>query len=236
MCAGETHIPENAVDESSPVVQILIAGDQTILLDCLKCLLDTQPDFRIVGEAHDGQAALNLINQLKADILLLDLSAARFSTVEVLRSLAASGSKVQPIMLSAGVEGDQIIEAFQLGARGLVLKEWGSDLLFKAIRCVVDGQCWIGGESVSDPVPRLRRLKGNVGREVPGNNFRLTPREKEVISAAVAGYTNKEIAKQLSIREQTVKHHLTNIFDKIGVFNRLELALFALHHELIEKP
>jgi two-component system nitrate/nitrite response regulator NarL len=81
----------------------------------------------------------------------------------------------------------------------------------------------------------LSRLKDSAGQRVVHGDFGLTPREKEIVSAAVAGYTNKEIAKQFSIREQTVKNHLTNIFDKIGVFNRLELAIFALHHGLIKK-
>ena len=135
-------------------------------------------------------------------------------------------------MLTAAIERAQIVEALQLGARGIVLKESATQLLLKSIRSVMAGQYWVGNESVSDLVTTLRDLMVPPREEARKKTFGLTPRELEIISAIVAGYTNKDIAEKFSISEQTVKHHLTNIFDKLGVSNRLELALFAVNHHL----
>jgi two-component system nitrate/nitrite response regulator NarL len=136
------------------------------------------------------------------------------------------------ILLTAAIEKTEIVEALQLGARGLVLKESATAVLLQAIRVVMTGQYWVGGESLSDLLQALRHQPvATAAVEVP-RTFGLTPRELQIIRAVVSAYGNKEIADSLAISEKTVKHHLTNIFDKVGVSSRLELALFALHHGL----
>ena len=222
------------MDKSPPTIRLLIADDHPIFRDGLRKLLEAEPGLRVVGEAADGDAAVKLARELKPDILLLDLAMPRVPGLEALRELAGSKMPVRTILLTAAIERNQIVEALQLGARGVVLKESATELLLKSIRSVMAGQYWVGRESVTDLIRTLRDLMPPRGEEARPRTFGLTPRELEMISAIVAGYTNKDIAQKFSISEQTVKHHLTNIFDKLGLSNRLELALFAVNHRLVE--
>ena len=218
---------------SSPI-RILIADDHPILRDGLRNLLEAEPGFAVVGEAADGGEAVQLVQKVKPDILLLDLAMPKMPGLETVRELMGSAASVRTILLTAAIEKKQIVEALQLGARGIVMKESATEVLLKSIRSVMAGEYWIGRESVSDLVKTLQDLADSGGEEPRQKTFGLTPREKEVITSIVSGYTNKDIAQKFSISEQTVKHHLTNIFDKLGVSSRLELALFAVNHRLVE--
>jgi two-component system nitrate/nitrite response regulator NarL len=134
------------------------------------------------------------------------------------------------VVLTAAVEQKEVVEALRLGARGLVLKESSTAILIQAIRVVANGLYWVRGKSLSDVLHLLLSpAPSPVARKHPGL-FGLTGRELQIVHAVMAACGNKEIAETLSISEKTVKHHLTNIFDKTGVSSRLELALFALHH------
>ena len=214
-------------------VRIVIADDHPIFRKGLKSLLDAEPGFRVVGEAENGEEALRLSRSLRPDLLLLDLAMPNLSGMDALRELAAESSPVRTILLTAAIQRPEIVNALQLGAAGVVLKTSPPDLLFKSIRAVMLGQHWIGRESVSDLVQALRSY-GDAS-PAPRVRFGLTPRELEITSAVVSGFSNKEIAKKFVLSEDTIKHHLTNIFDKVGASNRLELALFAVHHRLLEE-
>jgi len=219
-------------------VRIVIADDHPIFRDGLRRLLETEPDLKVIGEACDGNEAVKLARQLKPEILLLDLAMPRQPGLEALREISTgpSVSGVRVILLTAAAEKHQIVEALQLGARGVVLKDSATQLLLKAIHTVMAGEYWVGRESVSNLVQYLRTLMQSSGEEARQKKFGLTPRELEIVSAVVAGYSNKEIAEYFKISEDTVKHHLSNIFDKLGVSTRLELALFAVNQSLPLKP
>ncbi len=219
-------------------VRILIADDHPIFRDGLKRLLESERDFKVVGEACDGVEAVKLVQQLKPEILLLDLAMPRRPGLEALREMNSgpASSSVRVILLTAAAEKDQIVEALQLGARGVVLKDSATQILLKSIRAVMNGEYWVGRESVANLVQYLRTLVDSSSHESRKKRYGLTPREFEVISAVVAGYANKEIAEYFKISEDTVKHHLSNIFDKVGVSTRLELALFAVNQSLPFKP
>jgi DNA-binding NarL/FixJ family response regulator len=126
-----------------------------------------------------------------------------------------------------------MVEALQLGARGIVLKESATEVLFRSIHEVMSGRHWVGREPVESLQAFL--MKDLAETVSPKNSYGLTPREVEIVAAIVRGQSNKEIAATFSIREDTVKHHLTSIFGKVGVGTRLELALFALEHKLVSK-
>jgi two-component system, NarL family, nitrate/nitrite response regulator NarL len=222
----------------SQPIRIVIADDHPIFRDGLRRLLETEADLKVIGEACDGAEAVKLVRQLKPDILLLDLAMPRQPGLEALREMSSGSNQnsVRVILLTAAAEKRQIVEALQLGARGVVLKDSATQLLLKSIHTVMSGEYWVGRESVSNLVQYLRNLVQSSGEEARQKKFGLTPRELEIVSAVVAGYSNKEIAEYFKISEDTVKHHLSNIFDKLGVSTRLELALFAVNQSLPLKP
>ena len=223
------------MSETLQSVRILVADDHPIFRDGLRKLLEAESDFQVIGEASDGGEAIEMAQQLKPDILLLDLSMPRVPGLEAVRELRNSVEAIKIILLTAAIDREQIVDALHHGVRGVVLKESATQLLLKSIRCVMSGQYWVGRESVSDLVRIIRDLTAIPEQGTRKRSYNLTPRELDIISAIVDGYTNKDIAEKFSIAEQTVKHHLGNIFDKLGVSNRLELALFAVNHHLVEQ-
>ena len=213
-------------------VRILIADDHPVYREGLISIFRNGPEFTIVGEASDGRQALQLISELHPDILLLDLLMPSLSGLETLRELPSSTTPVRPIVLTAAIAQEQIAQALQLGARGIVLKDAPTEVLFNSIRSVMNGQFWVGQTQVKDLMEALRFyvVPADEGSK---EQIHLTSRERDVVGGIASGFTNREIAERLSISEQTVKHHLRNIFDKTGVSNRLELALFAINHGLV---
>src|ERR1700751_118625 len=215
-------------------VRLAIADEHPIFLDGLVRLLEAEADFKVLGEASEGGEAVKLARQLKPDILLMDLAMPKHPGLEALRELSTptDATPVRVILLTAAVQKNQMVEALQLGARGIVLKDPATQVLLRAIQTVMAGEYWVGRESVSNLVEYLQTLLQSTNDEARQKKFGLTPRELEILSAVVAGYSDKEIAEYFKISEDTVKHHLSNIFDKLGVSTRLELALFAVNQSL----
>jgi two-component system, NarL family, nitrate/nitrite response regulator NarL len=215
-------------------IRILIADDHPVFRQGLISLFRNEKDFRVIGEAPDGRQTLQLMRDLQPDVLLLDLIMPGLTGIETLQEMSKSSTLIRTIVLTASIAKDQIVQALQLGARGIVLKEASTGVLLNSIRAVADGQFWVGDQKVADMVEALQIYAPETPQS-KAQQFGLTGREIEVVGAIVSGFTNREIAEKFSISEQTVKHHLRNIFDKLGVSNRLELALFAINHGLIAR-
>jgi two-component system nitrate/nitrite response regulator NarL len=213
-------------------VRVVIADDYPIFLYGLLKLLETKPLLQVVGQAANGDEAVTLVRQLKPDLLLLDLAMTLQPGLEVLRSITNFSNSTGTILLTGSIDKAQTLEALQLGARGIVLKKSTTEILFKCISAVMAGQYWVGRDTIADLVHYLRGQLSSFKKETRKPNFGLTERELEIVSAIASGCTNRNIAEEFSISQQTVKHHLTNIFNKTGVSNRLELALFAIKHHL----
>lgn len=214
--------------ESTPQIRILIADDHLLFRDGLRRLLESEPGIAVVGEASDGLETIDVVRRLEPDILLLDLAMPRLNGLDSLATLDTTRTRV--ILLTAALNEAELLKAIQLGARGVVLKEAATRSLLDAIRRVIDGKYAIGPDSVDNLVNAVRRLSDQKQAE----RYGLTSREIAIVRAIAAGQTNKDIADQLGISLQTVKHHMTSIFNKTGMSSRLELALFAVRNRLAE--
>jgi DNA-binding NarL/FixJ family response regulator len=215
------------------VVRIAIAHHEQIFRDGLTLLLGSEPGFVVVGDAANGTRALRMVRDLRPDVLLVDLALPE-GGISVLKKLATMPERVKAIALIAGADEQLLIAALEQGARGVILKESPTALLFKSIRTVLADQFWIGRDNVGPVVERMRRLAQQYEADKNAKQFKLTRREMEIVMAVAGGESNKDIAQRLNVREDTVKHHVSNVFAKLGVSSRLELAVFAINHELVK--
>ena len=214
-------------------IRIVVADDHLVVRKGVIAMLSNEAGYEVVGEAEDGDDAITQTLELEPDVLLLDLAMPRLPGLEAMRAIVSRSSGVKIILLTATISTQQIIEALQIGARGIVEKGSVAGELTRSLRAVQSGDYWIGGERVANLVTKLRELTAKAAAGAERKTYGLTPRELEVVNSIVEGCSNKDIAKEFTISEETVKRHLSNIFDKTGVSTRLELALFAIAHKLV---
>jgi DNA-binding NarL/FixJ family response regulator len=210
----------------------LVADDHAIFRDGLRKLLEGADDVTIIGEASNGNECVKMLAKLKPDILLLDLRMPEKDGLGVLEEINFDSASTRVIVLTAAEDDRDVVRAMRLGARGVVLKQSASDLLLKSIRKVNEGEIWLDNRMTSEVIDAFKKSsEAGQRREKP----LLSDREKEIVQLVAQGFRNREIGEKLFISEQTVKNHLHNIFDKLGVSDRLELALYAIHHRLIDQ-
>jgi DNA-binding NarL/FixJ family response regulator len=206
-------------------IRIAIADDHAVLRESLCALLAGHRDFEVVGTASNGVEALELVDKLHPDVLVLDLFMPITDGFEVLRQLDHGEVKVASLVLTGSENQPDYVRVVRLGARGLVLKGDTPEKLFEAIRTVADGELAFS-EEVAQGV--LMAMSAEPEKERAVNLQRLSEREKQIAFLVARGMKNKDIAVQLSISENTVKRHLQSIFSKTGARDRLELAVIAL--------
>ena len=212
-------------------IRVLMADDHVIFRTGSRKLLEAEKDIEIVGEASNGGDCIKMLAKLKPDILLLDLRMPDKDGLAVLEEVNFDHLPTRVVVLTAAEDDRDVVRAMRLGARAVVLKQSATELLVKSIRKVQGGEIWLDNRMTAEVMKAFSKsADGGPRREKP----LLSDREKEIVQLVAQGYRNKEIGERLFISEQTVKNHLHNIFDKLGVSDRLELALYAIHHRLIE--
>jgi DNA-binding NarL/FixJ family response regulator len=213
-------------------IKTLIADSHAEVRAGVRKLLQGNRGIQVVGEVEDGDQAITETLDLQPDILLLDLTMPRLPGLEAMRAIMGGYPRTSVLLLNRAIRAQHIIEALQIGARGIVIHERLVDDLRPAIGCVSEGGYWLGQEKVDGLVGALHRLVQEQASP-EAKNYGLTRREVEVIGRIVDGCSNRDIASQFGLSEETVKRHLSNIFDKLGVSTRLELALFAMANHLV---
>src|SRR5882724_1535339 len=221
-------------EKKKATVRIVIADDHPIVREGLKKLLLLEDDFEVVGEAGDGREVLEKVQELDPDVLLLDLRMPNLDGLSTLQALQQINKRTRVIVLTASEDKNEFVQAMKLGCSGIVLKQTAPDLIVKSIRKVNSGEIWLDSLTTAAVMRQFSTgLEsagggGGKGRE----RSPLSAREREIVALVAQGYKNKEMAEKMFISEQTVKNHLHNIFDKLGVSDRLELALYAIHKGL----
>lgn len=222
-------------------VRVVLADRQGLFRTSLRHLLDVPPTvlkdvygvdvwpgFRVLGEAGSGEEAVMLVRSLEPDLLLLNLSLPRMSGLEVVRQLEPSRNKLRVVLLADTFTRAELLTAIQFDVGGLVLKDSSTALLFEAIMHVMQGGRWLGKMLVTDLVQVVQQLMHSSGAAGGSFVFGLTPREYEVLRLVAGGHGNRAIAQACGVSEETVKHHVTRIFRKVGASNRAQLALVAV--------
>ncbi len=220
------------------MIRVLIADNHPVVRQGLASILSTETDMAIVGQAQDGVEALDLINSAEPDVMLMELKLPRTDGLGVLRGLSMRSSKVKVLVFAASENKEDFIEAMKLGCAGILMKNSAASLIAKSIRKVYDGEIWLDANTTAavirqfaTPPAEFTSLTQGTGKS-QRDRTQLSQREREIIVLIAQGYKNKEIAEKMFITEQTVKNHLHNIFAKLGISDRLELALFAIHNGL----
>jgi DNA-binding NarL/FixJ family response regulator len=205
-------------------IPIVIADDHAVLRESLTALLQSQPDFEVVGAAANGDEAVQLVKQHGPQVLVLDLAMPGVDGFEVLRTLEKAGNHVASVVLTGSDNQSDYVQVVKLGARGLVLKADRPEKLFSAIRAVAEGELAFSEEIAHSVLEAMVSAQPTA----PSSMERLSERERQIAYMVARGMRNRDIAVDLNISENTVKRHLQSIFSKTGSRDRLELAVLAL--------
>ncbi len=230
--------PSGAGTNLKSKIRIVVADDHPIFRDGLCKLLALEEDFEVVAQASDGRQVLEVLQQFEPDILLLDLKMPGLDGLGTLQRLQVARNKTRVIVLTASDDKNEFVQAMKLGTSGIVLKQTATELLIKSIRKVHAGEIWLDSHTTAAVIRQfVANEEPAVPQQMPQSprdreRSPLSQREREIVALVAQGFKNKEMAEKMFISEQTVKNHLHNIFDKLGVSDRLELALYAIHNNL----
>jgi DNA-binding NarL/FixJ family response regulator len=219
-----------AVTTSTKAARVLIADDQTLFRSGLARLLDDGDDrVSVVGEAFDGLDAVKLAATLKPDVVLMDIKMPNLDGIEACRRILAENPKVKVLMLTTFEADNHVIQALKAGASGYVLKDSQPAAIVSSILAVVAGERVMAGAVAN------RVLEMLTGATTPKEFYNgLTAREVEILKMLATGLANKQIAYQLKISEKTVRNHVSNMYEKLGIYDRAQAVLYAVRKGLVE--
>jgi NarL family two-component system response regulator LiaR len=217
--------------ENSEKIKVLIVDDHQVVRQGLHTFLELQNDILVVGEAGDGQAAVEMVPLLQPDIVLMDLVMPRLDGIAATRQIKALGFPVKVIALTSFTEDDKVFPAIQAGASSYLLKDVSADDLVDAVRAVHRGEAVLHPDIARKLMEQVAQQTGHPGE---AQVEEITSRELEVIRLVAQGRSNSEIAQELVISEKTVKTHVSNILGKLNLSDRTQLAIYAIKRGLVD--
>jgi len=217
------------MEPTSPKIGVFLVEDHMIFRQSIAEVFQREKDIEVVGQCATASEALSQIAATKPTVVLTELTFSGMGGLELLAQLAVVSPSSKPIVFSESLSERDLLEALRLGARGYAYKKISTDAILDCVRRVAAGEIWLQTQHLEILVRSLQTR----GRNRPVSGAQLSPREKQIIQLVLAGCRNREVAKELAISEKTVKNHLSNIFDKLGVGDRLEMALYVLDKKLL---
>jgi DNA-binding NarL/FixJ family response regulator len=222
---------------SDKKIRVMLVDDHKVVRSGLRMVLDSQPGLLVVGEAGNGKEAVEMAPKVQPDVILLDLILGEDSGTDVIPELLKCCEETRVLILTASHDRDEHRRAVRQGAMGVLIKESGMELLIKAIQKVCEGEFWLDRFMTASLLTEIHKPSKPRKEDTAEDRLgRLSGREKEVIALVGEGLKNKQIADRLCISESTVRHHLTSIFAKLEVTDRLELLIFAYQNHLVCVP
>jgi len=215
-----------------PKCRVVIVDDHTLFREGLRTILEMEDDIEVLADAENAEDIVELVWQTKPDVLLLDIRMPQGSGLDAVPAVLRISPRTQVLVLTASDEKEEHVRAFRLGAKGVVLKDSARQTLMQAIHTVCAGQVWVDARMTGTLVEELAQLGPDSSAVVTRDENGLTEREREIVRLVATGQKNREVGATLSISERTVKTHLTNIFQKLGVRDRVALVMYALRHGL----
>lgn len=214
-------------------IRLLIVDDHEVVRLGLRILLEDQPDMAVVAEAGNAAEALLEVDRHRPHVAVVDIHLPGRSGLEACKEIRRRFPETRVVILTSSAADDFIVEALRAGASGYVLKQVGGSELVRAVQAAARGETALDPQTAARVVARLRNLEN----KAEADSFRdLSPREKEVLRLVAEGKSNKEIAGALNLSDITVRNYISNMLEKLGLTNRVELAAFALTHHLVKPP
>jgi DNA-binding NarL/FixJ family response regulator len=220
--------------EAADAIRVVICDDHALFRRGLAMVLEGEPGIAVVGEAEDGEAAVAAAEELAPDVILMDVRMPKLSGIEATKAIAERAPSTRILMLTVSDEEEDLYEAVKAGAAGYLLKEISIEEVAGAIRSVVSGQSLITPSMASKLLAEFTNLSKRAEAKQAVPVPRLTSRELEVLKLVAQGMSNKEIAADLYISENTVKNHVRNILEKLHLHSRMEAVVYAVREKILD--
>jgi DNA-binding NarL/FixJ family response regulator len=221
-------------EQAADAIRVVICDDHALFRRGLAMVLEEEPGIAVVGEAEDGEAAVTAAEELAPDVILMDVRMPKLSGIEATKAIAERAPATRIVMLTVSDEEEDLYEAVKAGAAGYLLKEISIEEVASAVRSVMSGESLITPSMASKLLTEFTNLSKRADAKQGMPSPRLTGRELEVLKLVAQGMSNKEIAAELYISENTVKNHVRNILEKLHLHSRMEAVVYAVREKILD--